>query len=281
MGYSPTYSHEQMKTILVPADLSDVSEYALDTAAEIAKIHGSKVIVLKKVIFPTLDYIVVDSGIYDTKEDFYQFLTRDAQERLKDMVDKPRYEGVNFKFKVVRDDESLAAIVANQEATLIVMGSEGASGWKEWTRGSNAEQVVREATCPVLVVKAPVSEFQKVVFAVDFENTDFVKESLKLLDKSKIAPHFVFVDMGMKYFKSDDLWKEMGKLALEVGFANYQFDIFNDNTVERGILNYAEEIEADLIVMYTHGRKGFDHFIYGSVAEDVVNHATIPVLVCH
>jgi nucleotide-binding universal stress UspA family protein len=38
---------------------------------------------------------------------------------------------------------------------------------------------------------------------------------------------------------------------------------------------------ADLIVMRTHGRKGFEHFIHGSIAADVVNHADTAVLVYH
>jgi K+-sensing histidine kinase KdpD len=141
--------------------------------------------------------------------------------------------------------------------------------------------VVREASCPVLVVKAPANEFHRVVFAVDFENTEFIKPALTLLGKTQIDPHFVYVDNGMKYFDSKVLRAKMGKLALELGLSNYQFEIFEDSTVEKGILDYAKAVEADMIVMYTHGRKGFEHFIYGSVAEDVVNHSDIPVLASH
>ncbi len=270
-----------MKTILVPTDLSDVSEYALDVAVEIAKKQGATILLLKKIIFPTLEYTMIDNEFYENKEDFYKYLTKDSKERLQDMVDKPRYAGVKFKFKVMRDNDSLAHIVTQQKANLIVMGSTGASGWKEWTKGSNAEHVVREATCPVLVVKAPVGEFQRVVFAVDFENTEFIQSALKLLDKTQIEPHFVYVDNGMKYFEGPTLKSKMGKLALELGLTNYQFEIFNDDTIEQGILDYAKQVEADIIVMYTHGRKGFEHLIYGSIAEDVVNHAEIPVLVSH
>jgi nucleotide-binding universal stress UspA family protein len=270
-----------MKTILVPTDLSDVSEYALDVAVEIARKQGATISLLKKIIFPTLEYTIIDNEFYDSKEEFYKYLTKDSKERLQDMVDKPRYEGVKFRFKIMRDNDSLASIVAHQNANLIVMGSTGATGWKEWTKGSNAEHVVREASCPVLVVKAPATEFQRVVVAIDFENTDFVKSALDLLDKSKIDPYFVFIDNGMKYFEGPVLKETMGKLALEWGLQNYNFEIFNDDTIEKGILDYAKEVEADIIVMYTHGRKGFEHLIYGSVAEDVVNHSDIPVLVSH
>ena len=44
------------------------------------------------------------------------------------------------------------------------------------------------------------------------------------------------------------------------------------------ILAYAEKVRADLIIMGTHGRKGFDRFLFGSVAERVVKSALCPVL---
>jgi nucleotide-binding universal stress UspA family protein len=44
------------------------------------------------------------------------------------------------------------------------------------------------------------------------------------------------------------------------------------------ILNYAEEIGADLIVMGTHGRRGLSHLLLGSVANEVVRRAPCPVM---
>lgn len=45
------------------------------------------------------------------------------------------------------------------------------------------------------------------------------------------------------------------------------------------IINLAEEWNADLIVMGTHGRTGFDHFISGSVSESVTRKAKCPLLI--
>lgn len=45
-----------------------------------------------------------------------------------------------------------------------------------------------------------------------------------------------------------------------------------------GILSVARELPADLIVMGTHGRRGVSHFVLGSVAENLVRLATVPVL---
>ena len=45
------------------------------------------------------------------------------------------------------------------------------------------------------------------------------------------------------------------------------------------ILNYNREHAIDMVIMGTHGRKGLDRVIFGSVAERVIKHAHIPVLV--
>jgi nucleotide-binding universal stress UspA family protein len=51
---------------------------------------------------------------------------------------------------------------------------------------------------------------------------------------------------------------------------------FGDPAYE--IERYLEEDEVDLVAMTTHGRTGIDHMLFGSVAEHVVQHAHVPVL---
>ncbi|MBK5102513.1 MAG: universal stress protein [Desulfobacteraceae bacterium] len=60
------------------------------------------------------------------------------------------------------------------------------------------------------------------------------------------------------------------------------FDNFETKVVvgEAGeeVLNYADEKEVDLIVICTHGRKGLNRTLLGSVADGIIKGATIPVL---
>jgi nucleotide-binding universal stress UspA family protein len=51
-----------------------------------------------------------------------------------------------------------------------------------------------------------------------------------------------------------------------------------DYTVEEGVLNCANKIGADLVIVPTHGRKGLAHFFKGSIGEDLANHSTLPVM---
>jgi nucleotide-binding universal stress UspA family protein len=71
--------------------------------------------------------------------------------------------------------------------------------------------------------------------------------------------------------------KTMRELANLFAINQASFNIEDAATVEEGILSFSEKVNADLIVMYTHGRKGIEHFFKGSVAEHVVNHSNVPV----
>jgi nucleotide-binding universal stress UspA family protein len=59
-----------------------------------------------------------------------------------------------------------------------------------------------------------------------------------------------------------------------------QVDTFSRmGAIREEILDVAQEWEADLIILGTHGRTGFDHFISGSVAESVARRSDCPVLI--
>ena len=59
---------------------------------------------------------------------------------------------------------------------------------------------------------------------------------------------------------------------------NYSTHIYNDVNIEKGIRNFSNSIDADLIGLCTHGRTGLAHFFSGSISEDLVNHTVKPVI---
>lgn len=70
-----------------------------------------------------------------------------------------------------------------------------------------------------------------------------------------------------------DLWHPLKKTGASVTFAHEA-----SLSAAEGILDYARQIDADLIVMGTHGRRGLGHAFLGSVAEEVVRRSDCPVL---
>ena len=69
---------------------------------------------------------------------------------------------------------------------------------------------------------------------------------------------------------------------IDAGMDNKKFKekitFYDDYTPERGIFHFCNEKAIDAIAIPTHGRKGLGHFFYGSIGEDIANHANIPVI---
>ncbi len=70
----------------------------------------------------------------------------------------------------------------------------------------------------------------------------------------------------------------MNNFIKGMGAENYTLNVYNETSVEKGILNFTKENNYQLIGMSTHGRKGLSHFFNGSISEDLVNHANMPVV---
>ena len=59
---------------------------------------------------------------------------------------------------------------------------------------------------------------------------------------------------------------------------DYTLNIYNDVSVEAGILNFSNVIDVDVILLNTSGRRGLAHLFTGSLGEDLSNHAKLPVI---
>ena len=97
----------------------------------------------------------------------------------------------------------------------------------------------------------------------------------KLLD-SKL--HLVYINTpGDEFLSTDDAYEKISEF-LDKANAGLEVEIYNDYTVEKGVINYSKKIGADLIGIPTHGRRGLSHFFMGSIGEDIANHSEAPVI---
>ncbi|NNF18751.1 MAG: universal stress protein [Flavobacteriaceae bacterium] len=269
-----------MKTIIVPLDFSEQSENALKVAASLAKKHDSEILVLHM--------LELNQAIISSTEGYYQehtvFLLKLAEKRLSEFLDKPFLKGVKITpvikhFKVFSEVNEVAE---KHGASLVVMGSHGADGLQELFIGSNAEKVVRHSTVPVLVIKKKIEDFQPktMIFASDFE-----MESVPAYKRAKDFAQLLNVDVkplfvntpGDDFLSSREIYQKISQFQSEA-VSGESVEIYQDYSVEQGVLNFAEDYNADIIGISTHGRKGLSHFFMGSIGEDIANHSNIPVV---
>lgn len=137
-------------TILVATDFSEMSRQALEHAAANAKLTGAKILIVHALAVPSPDQGegMLHSGV---EHEDPQIVER----RLKAV--KPSLEGVRVEHRLLRGApaKEILKLADDENVDLIVMGTHGRTGVLRALMGSVTEEVVRNATCPVVTVKVP------------------------------------------------------------------------------------------------------------------------------
>ena len=270
-----------MKRILVPTDFSQHAENALKVAAQIAKKNDSEIIILHMIELPHQmnDAIMGGASIPET-----MLFMKKANEMLDEVSNRPYLDGIPIT-EIVKMDKpihGISQVSRDYETDLIVMGSHGLSGIQELLIGSTTEKVVRNSEIPVLVIKKEISNFNatNIVFASDFtsETKKPFEKFLKFTQSFESKIHLVTICTPNSFKPTYIIEKTMNDFVFEFNLTNYSTHIYNDNNIEKGIINFSNSINADIIGMCTHGRTGFAHFFNGSISEGLANHAIRPVI---
>ena len=273
-----------MKKIIVPIDFSEHSEYALKTAAKLAKEANAELLVLH--MLELSDVILTESDSQQQQKAV--FFLKLVEQKFETFLDKEYLKDVNVTpivkhYKVFSEVNDVAK---EHDVDLIVMGSHGTSGFKEFFVGSNTERVVRNSQTPVLVIKNEIKDinFGTAVFATSFEEEN-VRPYLNATSMFKALGaklKLLYVNLPNEHFKSSvEIEKKIAEFLIT---ADGNLDKLNDvayqadYTVEQGVMNYANKVGADIIAIPTHGRKGISHFFAGSIGEDIANHSSLPVI---
>ncbi|PWA05659.1 universal stress protein [Flavobacterium psychrotolerans] len=271
-----------MKRILVPTDFSEYAEYALRVAAQIAKENNSEIILLHMLELPNQAGDAIGSG-HDIPE--IMFFKNKAISKLEELMDSDFLEGIPVS-EIIQFDKAFEGILAISKINnvdFIVMGSHGSNGFQEMLIGSNTEKVVRFSDVPVLTIKNSTADFKAInfVFASDFSE-EIKKPFKKLIEFAKAFNSdlsLVMINTPGNFKPTLVAEKIMSDFIKEFDYNNYSLHIYNDVNIEKGVLNFANSVNADIIGMCTHGRRnGLAHFFNGSVSEDLVNHASRPVI---
>jgi nucleotide-binding universal stress UspA family protein len=280
-----------IKRILVPTDFSEEANNALSVAAEISERTSAEITLLHIVDIPIVghyDSLDIMGSVYNDSDNpafhkqYMAQLMRTTKGRLQEL--KERFKNVNIKEHVVFDSfqKHMSEFVVKDATDLIVIGSKGASGMDEVLVGSNTEKVVRSAKVPVLTVKSYTDSFdpRKIVFASNFKNiSENAIEALKNIQAIFMAKIvFVKIITPNTFETTPDTIKLINNFAKTYNFEDYEAKLFNYFTEEEGIRAFGQQENADILAMTTHGRKGVSHLLFGSIAEEVANHAALPVL---
>lgn len=272
-----------MKTILVPCDFSKQAVNAFRFALDIARQSGGEVHLTHVIELPVMHDSVL-MPVMSFEEVLLKELKDKSQVEFAKLVKK--YAEPNDKVKTATQfgapSRMILSYIEENKIDLVLMGTKGATGVKEFVIGSNAEKVVRNSPVPVIAIKNyPKLNSIKDIVLPNTLHTE-IQEDLLMKIKAmqnffKATLHIVWINTPSNFTRDITTHQRLQDFAKRFLFKNYTIHVFNDLYEEDGIINFAHSIKADMIAMGTHGRKGLAHILSGSVAEDVVNHIDIPI----
>lgn len=143
------------KTYLVPVDFSQTSEAALNYAIGMARRKGGKLLLLHVISDSSVMMSAYGGGSAEIMLELQRSMEESAGKEMRRLVARKRLRPGQYRSVVSRG--SPAQIIVREakkaRAQMIIMGSHGRTGLQRLMIGSVAEQALRYAQCPVLIVK--------------------------------------------------------------------------------------------------------------------------------
>jgi nucleotide-binding universal stress UspA family protein len=271
--------------ILVPTDFSEQSNIALEQSYTLAREYHAEI---------TLLYVIEDSGMLvklfssEQHEDHrknvqYQLdlLAAAVEKKSKITVNTLIAKGVIY--------EKIAEVADLINATMIIMGTNGGEGLKKRFIGSNALRVARESKIPVITIKGKHHRTGCKNIVLPLDLTKQTREKVgKAIELSRLfngaAVRVVSVLFTTDEFLVNRLTRQLGqvKAFLEKEGVECTAEIIksikSNETLAQNILEYATQVDGDLIMIMTQQEVDFTKYFIGSAAQEIIHHSTIPVM---
>ena len=266
------------KHILVPVDFSEISLVALDQSCNMAETVSADVTIL----------VVIESHSIDIRE-----VASELRTKVDELVAKTRIERPNLKIKsLIETGKVYQKIIETSEilnVDFIIMGTNGSKQpWrKKVLLGSNALRVVRVSTCPVITIKGVNVKkgCDKIVLPLDLseESREKVNPAIELAHYFKAEIHIcTVIDSNDSFIinKLESQVAQVEKFIKDEG-VNCHVKILKGYQVGKTfadtILNFADSIDADLIVIMSQEELGFTGMFLGKTAQEIIHSSEIPV----
>jgi nucleotide-binding universal stress UspA family protein len=290
------------RSILIATDFSDASERPLHYSLALARFYGSKL--CSAHVLSSLGLTMAGPGAIAACE---EAVLREAAQLEASLVRTGALTGIQYKF-IVRQGElwpELREIIREESTDLIVVGTHGRHGAGKLFFGSVAEQIFRQADCPVLTFGPRTdarpwfgtsSTHRTFLFATDFGHASLHGLPLAIAAANQFEAKLVFLSITPAAPSSTDktltdgqenarmrTLQRLAELADDAGLdARPQlYAEFESGTpVSEKILETADKMKADLIIMGLHDsvHAGIVSHLDLATTYDVICQAGSPVL---
>lgn len=277
-----------IQKILVPVDFSKPSLRAIDYAETISKKTGADIFLLNvtEIVIQSLEpgYFVPPPGVIEQQEN----LIDQAKKHLSVLAEQLRIKtgnkvSVNTTLGAIGPE--ISSFAEKKSISLIVMGTNGVSGIQEFIAGSNTFRVIKNASCPVLSVRAGKGKpaFNKIL--VPFRDKPHSREKINYaIDFARIFSSEIYL-LGIDTEFTEKHKKKIQLEAKQIKNICAEFDVkckvkvISKAYAGEEVIKYAKSIKADLIIsMADLDKMNIAEYFTGPFAQQIVNHSPVPVM---
>ena len=275
-----------MKKIIIPTDFSDNAYHAFAYAASLFKDEPCT-FYLMHTFTPSIyqtEYVLHSPGQIGLG-DFYQ---TDSDERLADMKERAEAQFKNPEHKIFTHSafnvlvDEILDMVEKEEADLIIMGTQGATGAKEIFLGTHTVHVIRKAKCPVIAVP---SEFEykvpkEILFPTDFEvaySERHFAALFNIADLYNSRIEVLHISTGIELTEKQK--ENKAKLETLIGERNTRYHDVPSQEIIEGINQFQKTQEVQMLAMIQNKHTFLERLFIEPVIKKIGFHVTIPFMV--
>ncbi|MCC5918198.1 MAG: universal stress protein [Cryomorphaceae bacterium] len=269
--------------ILLPTDFSPQAEHALVLARKIAEKVPANLELLHIIPCRT-EARLNESGQVEVEEDSVQgYLNAQVVAARKgfEMYNTSAFSSVKHDIVFGPIASTIVMKTPKGAYDLIIMGTKGAFGMKEFFSGSSTQQVVRGSQTPVLSLMCDRSDWdvKNVLLIHQLDNKQAqIPKALKALVKAFGSTLHIFSNNDPKSAVSESAMKDF----LEKEGLSEENTVIHPNGIsEQQIIHFDQRYQMDLIAVATEGRSALSQIFRADVAEKLVNHMYKPIMSFH
>jgi nucleotide-binding universal stress UspA family protein len=273
-----------MKLIVVPSDLSEISDNAIEYAVALNRNIKAGIVLLHTYYIP----VATSEAAVVLPEKEIRINAVKAIENVREKYELA-YPDIVFTTNVSEGFPDIEIISAEKRlhADLVVMGSNESSKLARFFSGSNMAAVLEKSVCPVLCVPGNVKfrHMNRIIFAAnygvdDFKNVFDLIEFAGLFNSEIILLH-VSDGKNEIAFDYNQLDSFKNQIQNESGYQNISIKLLEEENVFDGINNYLNEVNADLFAISMRNRSFLKSVFSPGLTRKMVYHSHVPILIYH
>lgn len=278
-----------MKIIIVPTDFSENSANAMRYAIQMSKSHYFKLIFLHVYSLPFLNPeagMVYDAVISESMRIQSEKALRGHVEKVFDSLGMHR----NLLLSELETVEAMSLaggiekVHHHYHADWVMMGTHGATGLKKFFLGSNAVDVIKNSTLPVLTIPdaCTFQQMNHLAYASDFKNIESeLKQVVDFAAAFQADVHVIHVaqdDITQQYIEVDTLIQHWQTLTKYQRINLHLIQGTEQTPVNESLGKLIDQVQADILIVFHEQRNFWKSLFEKSIAAEIVYEWTRPIL---